>query len=114
MAHASEVFIFISGSRIDKDSNTGEVPWQGFCRNSYAIRQGRDLVELCWILYSVSTARKSGLGSRSTFCIGSTTVARPLERKEGEMTLGNIGLFGNARVNALDEEHFNMMDSCAD
>lgn len=57
MAHASQVFVFISGSCIDKYTHSGKMPWQGFCRNSDAIRQGGYLVKLCWILYLISIAR---------------------------------------------------------
>lgn len=45
-----------------------------------------------------------------TFCIGSTTVARPLERNLGTMLEAAL-LIDSARVSALEEEHFNMVES---
>lgn len=44
-----------------------------------------------------------------TFCIGSATVARFLERKVGNM-LGARGLQGMARGRAFEETYFNMME----
>jgi hypothetical protein len=43
-----------------------------------------------------------------TFCIGSTTVARLLERDLGSI-LFVAALVDSARVSALEEEHFNMV-----
>jgi hypothetical protein len=42
------------------------------------------------------------------FCIGSTTVARLLERNFGNTLLVALAV-DSARVNALEDEHFNMV-----
>jgi hypothetical protein len=46
---------------------------------------------------------------KSTFCIGSTTVAKFLERTKGK-TVEIKGFFDTARVKAREEEDFIMMD----
>lgn len=43
-----------------------------------------------------------------TFCIGSTTVASPLERKVGS-TVGTNALFAKKRASTLGGERFNIM-----
>jgi hypothetical protein len=60
------------------------------------------------MLNGSSGVRVSKLCAMHTFWIGSTTVARPLERMVGR-TLGVNG-FDSTLVSPLDDEHFNMMD----
>lgn len=50
MAYAADAVVFVAGTGVDVDSNTGEGAWEGFAGDADAIFEGCDLVEVGGVL----------------------------------------------------------------